>query len=106
MGGGHPAERGKGAGKGAGKAGWKRNFTAAADGERPAIRCVSIPAHDIRYPVDSDRHRSAINCPDRGYFFKPENEKAPRKEAPVILNIEINIAETGINPKTADDLHQ
>ncbi|CAB3749561.1 hypothetical protein BPA30113_00498 [Burkholderia paludis] len=30
--------------------------------------------------------------------------KSASKEAPLILNIEMNISEPGINPKTADDL--
>ncbi len=32
--------------------------------------------------------------------------KTPRYGAPLMLNIEMNIVETGINPKTADELHR
>ncbi|WP_233343169.1 hypothetical protein [Burkholderia cepacia] len=62
-------------------------------------------AHTISWTIDADRPRRAINCPVRDYLFAPKM-KTPRKGAPLILNIEMNITETGINPKTADELRR
>ncbi|MBH9684070.1 hypothetical protein [Burkholderia cepacia] len=39
-------------------------------------------------------------------IYLHQKMETPRKGAPLILNIEMNITETGINPKTADELHR
>ncbi|QOH39005.1 hypothetical protein C7S14_2921 [Burkholderia cepacia] len=39
-------------------------------------------------------------------IYLHQKMKTPRKGAPLILNIEMNITKTGINPKTADELHR
>ena len=67
--------------------------------------CACRSAHTISWTIDADCP-GARSIARLAIIYLHQKMKTPRKGAPLILNIEMNITETGINPKTADELRR